>query len=145
MTRSSMIGPISVNHAWRRQPGRELAERAERERDGHGPEADTERGGRDPRAGPAHRPRHGLEEDAERKHRADPDAGHDDPRADDDPAVEELHESVPSARPSRLPLPPRPEEAPRQSRPRRAAGHPVVRGTDPARRRRPSRTLGAVA
>src|SRR6059036_4010482 len=118
-----------------------VGERAPEERADAHTEPVEERGRRDPRARPAHRLRHGLEEDGERKHRADPDAGHDDPRTDDDPAIEELHESVPSARPSRRPWHPRPEEALRPSRPRRAAGHPAVRGTDPARRRRPSRTL----
>ena len=62
-----------------------------------------------------------------------------------DPALIRTRSSEPRPTPSPRPWPPRPEKARRRSRPRRAAGHPAVRGTDPARRRRIARTLGAVA
>src|SRR5437870_5497827 len=68
-----------------------VGERAPEERsDAHAVEVE-ERGRGDARARPAHRLRHGLEEDPEREHRPEPDAGHDHGGAHDDPAVEELH------------------------------------------------------
>ena len=46
---------------------------------------------RDARPRPAGRRRHRLQKDAERHHRAHPETGYDDARADDDPAVKDLH------------------------------------------------------
>ena len=60
-----------------------------------------QRRGRDARPGPAGRRRHRLQEDAERHHRAHPEAGYDDAGADDDPAVEDLHGARPSRPPAR--------------------------------------------
>src|SRR6266851_2950235 len=68
-----------------------IGERAPEESAHAHPEPVDQRGGRDSGPGPPHRLGHGLEEDAERQHRPHADTGDDDPDADDNPAVEDLH------------------------------------------------------